>query len=322
MTFTWQRQLSSLQTADNSLSYKYDSNGMRTQKTDNSGTTYYYYDSNKNLIGLTKGNDTLLFYYDSDGSATSFKYNGTMYYYIKNLQGDVVKIINQAGTEVAGYVYDAWGNIKSTTGNSILKDLNPFRYRSYVYDEESSLYYLQSRYYDSFTGRFLNADIYCDTQSGSPLSTNMFAYCENNVINLFDNYGNMAMTISVSVAATNWWNPVGWFAAAAAAIICVYILYNCVSLGIKAGKAVAQLSKSKKTKIPEKLKKNGKVKTPDKYKNEFTDKGKGIFEHKKTKWKCGKSKDGHYNGKPHWHYSPKNAKTGDYYNVSPEGKVI
>lgn len=86
MTMTWEhgRQRFSLQTADNSVSYKYDSNGMRTQKTDNSGTTYYYYDSDKNLIGLTKGNNTLLFYYDSDGNVTSFKYGDTMYYYVKN----------------------------------------------------------------------------------------------------------------------------------------------------------------------------------------------------------------------------------------------
>ena len=192
MTMTWEhgRQLSSLQTADNSVSYKYDSNGMRTQKTDNNGTTYYYYDSNNNLIGLTKGNDTLLFYYDSDGNVTSFKYNGTIYYYVKNLQGDVVKIINQSGTVCASYVYDAWGNIQSESGEPNIRRLNPFRYRGYVYDKETGFYYLQSRYYDPLSGRFLNADVYCDTQSGSPLSTNMFAHCENNYIIYADYSGN------------------------------------------------------------------------------------------------------------------------------------
>ena len=59
-----------------------------------------------------------------------------MYYYIKNLQGDIVKIINQSGTEVANYVYDAWGNIHSETGDTTIRNLNPFRYCSYVYDEE------------------------------------------------------------------------------------------------------------------------------------------------------------------------------------------
>ena len=153
MTMTWEhgRLLSYLQTADNSVSYKYDSNGMRTQKTDNSGTTYYYYDSDKNLIGLTKGNNTLLFYYDSDENVTSFKYGDTVYYYVKNLQGDVVKIINQSGKVCA----------------------------SYVYDTESGLYYLQSRYYDPFTGRFLNADDINNLHITSTelLGSNIFAYC-------------------------------------------------------------------------------------------------------------------------------------------------
>ena len=130
----------------------------------------------------------LLFYYDSDGSATSFSYNGTMYFYVKNLQGDVIRIIDLAGTEVASYVYDAWGNIKDTKGEPTIREINPIRYRGYVYDTETSLYYLQSRYYDPFTGRFLNADAYYDT-CNSVLSTNMFAYCESDPINYIDPYG-------------------------------------------------------------------------------------------------------------------------------------
>lgn len=109
-------------------------------------------------------------------------------------------MIDLSGTEVASYVYDAWGNIRSVTGDHILSELNPFRYRVYVYDEESELYYLQSRYYDPFVGRFLNADAYCDTMSGSPLSTNMFAYCENDSINYADYDG---FRITVNVKRTN-----------------------------------------------------------------------------------------------------------------------
>lgn len=105
-------------------------------------------------------------------------------------------MIDLSGTEVASYVYDSWGNIRSVTGDHILSELNPFRYRVYVYDEESELYYLQSRYYDPFVGRFLNADAYCDTMSGSPLSTNMFAYCENDSINYAD-YDEFRITVNV-----------------------------------------------------------------------------------------------------------------------------
>ena len=197
MSFEWEngRILKKINTSDKSVQMSYDSNGMRTQKTVDGVKTNYYYDSNKNLIALVKGNDTLLFYYDSDGSATSFSYNGTMYFYVKNLQGDVVRIIDLSGTEVASYVYDAWGNIKDTKGEPTILEINPIRYRGYVYDTETSLYYLQSRYYDPFTGRFLNADIYCDTGTSTPLSTNMFAYCENNPISNADEGGYIAANV-------------------------------------------------------------------------------------------------------------------------------
>ena len=195
MSFEWEngRTLKNINTSDKAIQMSYDSNGMRTQKTVDGVKTNYYYDSNKNLIALVKGNDSLLFYYDSEGNATSFSYNGTMYFYVKNLQGDVIRIIDLSGTEVASYVYDAWGNIKDTKGEPTIREINPIRYRSYVYDTETSLYYLQSRYYDPFTGRFLNADIYCDTNTGTSLSANMFAYCENNPVNYLDPNGYVAL---------------------------------------------------------------------------------------------------------------------------------
>ena len=75
------------------------------------------------------------------------------------------------------YTYDAWGNILSTTGSmaSTLGQISPLRYRGYVYDEETELYYLQSRYYDPAIGRFLNADAFVSTGQGL-LGNNMFAY--------------------------------------------------------------------------------------------------------------------------------------------------
>ena len=111
-----------------------------------------------------------------------------MYYYVKNIQGDIIKIVSEDGCLAYTYDYDAWGallSIKDNQGHTIsgnstsLATTNPLRYRGYVYDDETGLYYLQSRYYDPKTGRFLNADVYFDTGSGSSLSTNMFSYCEN-----------------------------------------------------------------------------------------------------------------------------------------------
>lgn len=106
--------------------------------------------------------------------------------------------LKQDGMSVANYVYDAWGNILSvkdgankdvaSTDTSHIANLNPYRYRGYIYNNETGLYYLQSRYYDPVTGRFINADVYVDTGS-TVLSTNMFAYCENNTVLYSDTAG-------------------------------------------------------------------------------------------------------------------------------------
>ena len=162
----------------------YDCNGLRTQK----GNSHYYYDSDNNLIAMVNGSNTLFFYYDESGSVTSFSLGGSMYFYVKNLQGDIINIADSNGTILVRYDYDVFGKIvnitdysdPNVTGVQDFALINPLRYRGYVYDDETGLYYLQSRYYDPVTGRFLNADVYVDTETGSPLSTNMFAHCENN----------------------------------------------------------------------------------------------------------------------------------------------
>ena len=198
MTFEWEngRILKKITTSEKAIQMNYDSNGMRTQKSVDGVKTNYYYDSSNNLFALTQGNDTLFFYYDNSGEVMSVSCNGTMYYYIKDLQGDITEIVDKDGKAVAEYAYDAWGNmLTEDNGTLTVGKLNPFRYRGYVYDEETGLYYLKSRYYDPLTGRFLNADVYCDTQSGTPLSTNMFAYCENNAINKSDDEGKDAWWI-------------------------------------------------------------------------------------------------------------------------------
>ncbi|MBE6880618.1 MAG: RHS repeat-associated core domain-containing protein [Ruminococcaceae bacterium] len=116
-------------------------------------------------------------------------YNGTTYTYRKNLQGDIIAILNSAGTEVVTYTYNAWG--VATVGGTMASTLgtkNPFRYRGYYYDTETGYYYLNSRYYDPVTGRFLNADGYVSTGQGL-LGYNMFAYCGNNPVNRVDRNG-------------------------------------------------------------------------------------------------------------------------------------
>ena len=128
-----------------------------------------------------------------------------MYYYLLNAQGDVVGLIDSTGALVVQYTYDAWGRLLSITyptddtTSSLYSTLgvnNPLRYRGYVYDTETGLYYLQSRYYNPTWGRFINADDpgYMGVD-GTPSSYNLFAYCCNNPVVRLDSAGTAFETI-------------------------------------------------------------------------------------------------------------------------------
>jgi RHS repeat-associated protein len=146
---------------------------------------------------MTVGGNTLNFTYDAAGTPTSITYNDVTYYYVTNIQGDVLAIVDSSGTTVVQYTYDAWGNILSTSCSlaDSLGAANPLRYRGYVYDAETGLYYLQSRYYDPEMGRFVNADAYASTGQGL-LGNNMFAYCLNSLVGLTDACGCYPVYIS------------------------------------------------------------------------------------------------------------------------------
>ena len=188
MTLSWEggRRLASVSKEGLSASYVYNSDGIRTQKTVNGVTTNYYLDGSSVLRQVT-GNDVLEFFYDANG-VLGFYYNNTPYYYLKNLQGDIVGILDANGTQVVSYTYDAWGAPLSVTGTAAdtIGQLNPFRYRSYYYDNETGLYYLNSRYYDPQTYRFLNAD---SQLNNDHLGCNLFIYCGNNPVARVDDNG-------------------------------------------------------------------------------------------------------------------------------------
>ena len=139
---------------------------------------------------MTQGSNELHFFYDAQNKPAVVVYNGTPYSYVKNLQGDVVALLDSTGAVVVSYVYDAWGRPISKTGTlaSTLGTVQPFRYRGYVYDEETGLYYLRSRYYDSNTCRFLNADTILHGES-MPITSHLFSYCDNSPVITVDEDG-------------------------------------------------------------------------------------------------------------------------------------
>ncbi|MDY0294808.1 MAG: RHS repeat-associated core domain-containing protein [Acholeplasmataceae bacterium] len=136
------------------------------------------------------GNDVIYYTYDADGSILSMNYLGDEYFYIKNLQGDIIEVVDASGTTVAKYRYDAWGNIVYQWDSGLgIANANPYRYRSYRFDSGTGLYYLNARYYDPSIGRFISADSinYLDPSSGQGL--NLYAYCGNNPVMFTDSTG-------------------------------------------------------------------------------------------------------------------------------------
>jgi len=167
---------------------------------------YYIYNEVDDLIGLY--------------------YSGNIYYYLKNAQNDIIGILDCNYNIIAKYKYDAWGNILSITDNfgnlitssSHIAIINPFRYRSYYYDSETNLYYLNTRYYNPMWGRFLNADGIIGAND-DVLSYNLYAYCSNNPIRKFDLDGNLIAEVGISSLLASV-NPV------AAALLLVAVGYG------------------------------------------------------------------------------------------------
>ena len=217
------------------VNYGYDSDGKRITKTVD-GTTYNYHYLGDQLVELTWGGNKLHFTYDSTGPL-SVNYNGTEYFYVKNAQGDVTGLVSTSGARVVTYTYDAWGNPLTTTGSmaATLGEQNPLRYRGYVYDTETGLYYLQSRYYNPGWGRFINADSSISNVGGEVLGNNIYSYCFNNPIKLSDGSGNWpkwaTAVLGIAAAVVAVGITVATLGAAAPAAICALTVAG-LTLGI------------------------------------------------------------------------------------------
>ena len=204
MALTWGegRRLKRIAATAGEVTFAYDSDGKRVKKTGGGIETKYYYNGNT-LSGLVRKADnnteaaktTVQFVYDTQGKPFMLRLNGkTDYLYLYNGLGDVTGLVDRSNQVVVRYQYNSWGKVTSTqdTSGVSLATLNPFCYRKYVYDPETGLYCLGSRYYDPEVGRFVNADsikfaailgrYYVNRQ-------NLYQYCFNNPIMLNDKFG-------------------------------------------------------------------------------------------------------------------------------------
>ena len=186
-TYTWQngRQLQKMQKAGVTAEFVYNADGLRVQKTVNGVATKYTLHG-KNVVHMTSGTDELHFFYDAQNRPAVVVYNGTAYAYVKSLQGDILAILDENGNTVVSYGYDAWGAPLWCIGElaETLGKVQPFRYRGYALDEETELYYNQSRFYNPSIARFITADTtgVLTASLKSLTEKNLFAYCDNNPV--------------------------------------------------------------------------------------------------------------------------------------------
>ena len=213
MSFTWQgRQMKNANLNGTSVSYKYNSDGLRSYKKVGETVSEYEYLGDK-LVYEKRGSTQFHYRYDASGTLASIKRvkaSGSSYtvYVICNSRGDIDELRNENGSLYARYVYDTWGNTlhildangAEITNNSSLAVQNPFRYRGYYYDSESGLYYVSSRYYDPEIGRFINTDSQLNAKDGI-LGYNSFAYCNNNPIMYSDPSGHSITLACIIVGA-------------------------------------------------------------------------------------------------------------------------
>ena len=192
-TLSWEkgRQLKSFDTN----TYTYNANGIRTSKTVDGVRHNFTLDGAK-ILKETWENNTLTPLYDNADEVCGIIYNNTPYFFIKNLQGDVIAITDDNGETVAKYSYDAWGVCTVEQDLNGIANINPYRYRSYYYDSEIGMYYLQSRYYNPNVGRFVNGDDILDNRG--VLGLNLFAYCWNRPAISIDPNGHWVFAVGLT----------------------------------------------------------------------------------------------------------------------------
>lgn len=187
INYTWShgKQLKTVTDAENTYSYKYDSNGIRTLKNVNGVVTNFNTFNGRILAQYDNKNDKIYFQYYND-VPIGFILNDVQYFYVTNLNGDIVAITDVNGNLIANYSYDEWGkllNIETAEeGNEeqlLIAETNPLRYRGYYYDCETGMYYLQSRYYNPELCRFISADDFSCLDTSNKLNANAYIYCWN-----------------------------------------------------------------------------------------------------------------------------------------------
>ena len=184
--------------------YFYNEEGIRVKKKTSTGKTHEYTLEGTKIISekvYTTSNNSLVaqldYNYDANGQLISVEYNNNIYFYIKDILGNIIKIIDKNNRDIVKYKYNSWGVVTRTIcvttsdASYLLAYYNPFVFKSYYYDPETRLYYLNSRFYSPELCRFITIDDHSYLNPESLGSISLYCYCGNNPIMLYDEMGNM-----------------------------------------------------------------------------------------------------------------------------------
>ena len=178
-------QLTETLTKNYKVSFTYDAEGLRTGKTVNGEKTIYVWDGDQVVMELSKGGAVQKRYIRGNDLVYADKGENTeKTYYVTDMHGNVVQLLDESGNVTKTYEYDSFGNeVKPEK-----KDENPYRYCGEYYDKETKEVYLRARYYEPSVGRFITRDTYTG-ESDEPLSLHLYTYCENDGVNAWDPSG-------------------------------------------------------------------------------------------------------------------------------------
>ena len=178
-------QLTETLTKNYKVSFTYDAEGLRTGKTVNGEKTIYVWDGDQVVMELSKGGAVQKRYIRGNDLVYADKGENTeKTYYVTDMHGNVVQLLDESGNVTKTYEYDSFGNeVKPEK-----KDENPYRYCGEYYDKETEEVYLRARYYEPSVGRFITRDTYTG-ESNEPLSLHLYTYCENDGVNAWDPSG-------------------------------------------------------------------------------------------------------------------------------------
>ena len=174
----------------------YNGDGQRIQKSEGDNSINYYYQNGSvlyttdkdekktshNFVGL-EGNTISTMRYD----LTGLEY----YVYNKDIKGSTTNIVDNNKNAKISYKYSDFGETEEIGDTDFY---NEIAYTGGIYDESTSLYYLNARYYNPEDARFITQDTYRG-EINEPSSLHLYAYCDNNPINYVDPSGHIATYI-------------------------------------------------------------------------------------------------------------------------------